>query len=117
MVKNNFKIVTDVTAFDKDNGTTVLIVVNNAINMSAQSMPILSTCQMRHRGVDVCDVHHNFTVGDRKGLFRIKVGYHELPLILSNGLAMLPFRYTSESYVRGHRVNLCSWMETILLVG
>ena len=85
-----------VTAYDKDDGTTLLIVVDNAIDMTSQSMAILSTNQMRHRGVDVCDVHHKFTVGDRKGLFRIKVGNHELPLTMYNGLAMLRFRYPSD---------------------
>ena len=70
--------------------------VNNAIDMTSQSMAILSSNQMRHRGVDVCDVHHKFTVGDRKGLFRIMVGNHELPRTMYNGLAVLPFRYPSD---------------------
>ena len=96
IMKKNVKIGTSVTAYDKDDCTTLLIVINNAIDMTSQSMTILLSNQMRHRGVDVCDVHHKFTVGDRKGLFRIKVGNHELPLTMYNGLAMLPFRYPSD---------------------
>jgi len=96
MGKKNLKIDTGVTAYDKDDGTTLLIVVNNAIDMTSQSIAILSSNQMRHRGVVVCDVHHKFTVGDRKGLFRIKVGNHELPLTMYNGLAKLTFRYPSD---------------------
>jgi len=60
------------------------------------TMATLSTNQMRPRGVDVCDVHHKFTVGDKKGLFRIKIGNHVLPLSMCNGIAMLPFRYSSD---------------------
>jgi len=72
MVKKNVKVGTGVTAYDKEDGATVLIVLNNAIDMASQSMAIWSSNQMRHRGVDVWDVHHKFTVGDRKDCFGLR---------------------------------------------
>jgi len=77
-VKKNVKIGTGVTAYDKDDGTTLLIVVNNAIDMTSHFMAILSSNQMRHRGVDVCYVHHKFTVGkkmDSFGLRSVMINY------------------------------------------
>ena len=53
---------------------------------------MLSTNQLRHHGVDVCDVHPKFASGGRKGLFRIKVDDHILPFKIENGLATLNFR-------------------------
>ena len=40
MVKKNVKVGTGVTAYDKEDGATVLIVLNNAIDMASQSMAI-----------------------------------------------------------------------------
>jgi len=50
--EENVNIGTGVTAYNKEDGTTLLMVVNNDIDMTSQSMATLSCNQMRHRGVD-----------------------------------------------------------------
>ena len=92
MTVENLKIGSGVAAFDKPDGTTVLVLCHEAIDYTSQPHTMLSTNQLRHHGVDVCDVHPKFATGGRKGLFRIKVGEHELPFKMENGLATLTFR-------------------------
>ena len=86
-----------VAAYDKSDGSTILLLVNEAIDHCSQPNTMLSLNQMRHYGVDVCDVHPHFTNGGRQGLFRIKVGDHELPFRMENGLAALKVRRPTDS--------------------
>ena len=40
---------------------------------------MLSVAQLRHHGVNVCDIHPKFKRDGKPGLFRIKAGDHEIP--------------------------------------
>ena len=51
------------TAYDKEDETTVLVLVHEAIDHTDQDHTMLSTNQMRHAGVDVCDTHPKFLMG------------------------------------------------------
>ena len=87
---------TAVAVFDKLDGSTILVMVDETIEHPTQECFMLSVNQMRHHGIDVCDMQPKFATEGRKGLFRIKVNDHELPFELVNGLASLHFRKTTE---------------------
>ena len=70
--------------------------VYEAIDHTDQKHTMLSPNQLRHHGVDICDVHPKFTSGGNKGKFRNKVGDHELPLRMEIGLATLTFRRSTD---------------------
>ena len=90
------KIGTGVAAFDKKDGTTLLVLVHESIDHTDHDHTILSTNQLRHCGVDICDIHPKFSTGGRQGLLRIKIGDHELPFKMENALATLKFRRPTE---------------------
>ena len=54
------KIGTCVGAYDMDDGTTVLLCLNETIEHTSQENTMLSLNQMRHHGVDVCDIQPKF---------------------------------------------------------
>ena len=74
--KTDLKIGSGVTAFDKGDGTTVLLLVHEGIDYTSQPNTMISCNQLRYHGIDVCDVHPSFKSGDRARLFRIKAGIH-----------------------------------------
>jgi hypothetical protein len=86
-----------IAAYDKSEGSTVLLLVNEGIEHCSQPNTMLSLNQMHHHGVDVCDVHPKFTNSGRKGLFRIKVREHEFPFRMENGLTALKLRRPTDS--------------------
>ena len=89
-----------VAAFDKPDGTTILLLVNEGIDHTEQPNTMLSLNQLRHFGLDVCDVHPKFKSGNRPGLFRIKAGEHDIPFHMDNGLAALSLRYPTDDELR-----------------
>ena len=92
LVIEDKKIGTGVAAFDKPDGETILVLCKEAIDHTSQDNTMLSSNQMKHNGIDVCDTHPRFAVGGRPGLFRIKVKEHVLPFRMENSLATLTFR-------------------------
>ena len=91
------KIGTGVAAYDLQDGTTVLVMIFEAIDHTDQPNSMLATNQIRHHGIDVCDVHPNFTVGGRSGLFRIKLDDVEFSFEMENSLAPLRLRRPTET--------------------
>ena len=96
MTVGNLKIGTGVAAYDKADGTTLLVIVNEGIDYTTQPNTMLSDAQLRQNGVDVCAVHPKYSTGGRKGLFRIKVGEHELPFNMESCMTALTFRRPTE---------------------
>ena len=80
---------TGVTAFDKPDGSTIIICIHEAIDHTTQDNTIVSLNQIRHHGVDVCDVHPKFDTNGQARQLKIRVGNHELPFTMVNGLAAL----------------------------
>ena len=99
------KIGTGVTAFDKDDGTTIIVCVNEAIDHTSQPSSMLSINQMRHYGIDVCDVHPKFISNGSKGRFSIMAGNHEIPFYMDHGLAAITFRPPTEE-----ELDTCDWV-------
>ena len=73
------KIGTCVEAYDREDGSTILLCLNEAIDHRVQEDTMLPLTQLRHHGVDVCDIHPKFKRDGKPGLFRIKAGDHEIP--------------------------------------
>ena len=55
MVLKNLPIGTGVTAYDKDDGTTILLLVHEAIDHTSQENSLLSGNQLRNHAVDICE--------------------------------------------------------------
>ena len=112
MLVRNIPVGSGVTVYDKKDNTTLLLLVHNAIDYKAQDTSLLSTNQMRYNNVDVCDTHQKYTVGGRKGLFRIKVKDHELPFRMHNGLAMLPLCFSTEENLNDSNIQVVTLTST-----
>ena len=69
LIIDNMKIGTGVTAFDKPDGETILVMVNEGIDHTRQDNTLLATNQMHHNGVDVCITHQKFIQKERPVLF------------------------------------------------
>ena len=96
LIIDDMKIGTGVTAFDKPDGETILVMVNEGIDHTKQDNTLLATNQMHHNGVDVCITHQKFISKGTPGAFRLAKGGHELPFYMENSLASLAFRYPSD---------------------
>ena len=93
LIINDMKIGTGVTAFDKPDGETILVIVNEEIDHASQDNTLLSTNQLRHNGVDVCERHQKLIIQGGPGAFRIAVSGHELACTMEHSLTSLAFRY------------------------
>ena len=92
----NLPIGTGVTAYDKDDGTTILLLVHKAIDHTSQENSLLSGNQLRNHAVDICETHQNFAVNGRPGKLRMKVDEHIIPFTMKNSLASMYFRHPTE---------------------
>ena len=97
LIIDDMKIGSGVTAFDKPNGETILVMVNEGIDHTSQDDTLLANNQMRHNGVDVCETHQKFISKGTPGEFRLAKGGHELPFTMENSLASLAFRYPTDA--------------------
>ena len=70
LIIDDMKIGTGVTAFDKPDGETILVMVNEGIDHTGHDNTLLATNQMHHNGVDVCITHPKFISKGTPGRFR-----------------------------------------------
>ena len=106
LIIDDMKIGTGVTAFDKPDGETILVMVNEGIDHTSQDNTLLANNQMRHNGVDVSETHQKFISKGTPGEFRLAKGGHELPFTMENSLASLAFRYPTDAEVEDENIKV-----------
>ena len=106
LIIDDMKIGTGVTAFDKPDGETILVMMNEGIDHTKQDNTLLATNQIHHNSVDVCTTHQKFISKGTPGEFRLAKGGHELPFYMENSLASLAFRYPTEEELEDERIEV-----------
>ena len=106
LIIDDMKIGTGVTAFDKPDGETILVMVNEGIDHTSQDITLLANNQMRHNGVDVCETHQKFLSKGAPGEFCLAKGGHKLPSYMENSLASLAFRYPTDAELENENIKV-----------
>jgi hypothetical protein len=71
--ETNVPICQGLTAYDCDNGTTVILVVNEALGVAGQETTLLSTNQLRYHGLVVDDCSKHLSRGASKSTHSIYI--------------------------------------------